>query len=57
MGSPRLWRLATGLARIGQRPFLQNDQLHLPVNLTGDRQPPHLHQKSFRQMWQDGEID
>ncbi|MFO7682443.1 MAG: LutB/LldF family L-lactate oxidation iron-sulfur protein [Chloroflexota bacterium] len=57
MGSPRLWRLATGAARIGQRPFLQNDQLHLPLNLTGDRQPPHLHQKSFRQMWQDGEID
>ncbi|MCZ7667389.1 MAG: LUD domain-containing protein [Chloroflexi bacterium] len=49
MGQPRLWQWATNLGRIGQRPFLKENQLHLPLNFTGDRQPPHLAPKSFKQ--------
>jgi L-lactate dehydrogenase complex protein LldF len=56
MGNTRMWNFATGLARIGQRPFLKDDQLQLPIDIIGKRKPPHLKQKSFRQMWQDGEI-
>jgi L-lactate dehydrogenase complex protein LldF len=57
MGSSRLWGMAAGLARLGQRPFLHNNQLQLPINLIGERKPPHLHKKSFRQMWEDEEIN
>lgn len=57
MDKPRLWQMATGMARIGQRPFLKDDQLQLPLDVIGKRKPPHLQQKSFRQMWQDGDID
>ena len=57
MGNPRLWGVATGLARIGQRPFLRDNQLHLPIDLIGERKPPHLQKKSFRQMWKDGEVE
>jgi L-lactate dehydrogenase complex protein LldF len=56
MDKPRLWGMATGMARIGQRPFLKDNQLQLPIDIIGKRKPPHLQQKSFRQMWQDGEI-
>ena len=57
MDKPRLWKMATGIARIGQRPFLKDDQLQLPIDIIGKRKPPHLKQKSFRQMWQDGDVD
>jgi len=57
MGKTSLWKLATGLARVGQRPFLQDSQLQLPINLTGERRPPTLPEKSFRQMWADGEME
>ena len=57
MSNTSLWKLATGLARVGQQPFLQDNQLQLPINLTGDRRPPTLPDKSFRQMWADGEVE
>ncbi len=56
MSNSRLWQMATGLARIGQRPFLKDNQLQLPIDIIGERKPPKLHEKSFRQMWQDGEV-
>ena len=57
MDKPRLWNMATGFARIGQRPFLKDNQLQLPIDVIGKRKPPHLQQKSFRQMWKDGEVE
>lgn len=56
MGNSRLWSMATGAARLGQRPFLQDDQLHLPLDIIGERKPPHLQPKSFHQLWQDGDV-
>lgn len=57
MDKPRLWHIATGFARIGQRPFLKDNQLQLPLDIIGKRKPPHLKEKTFRQMWNDGEIE
>ncbi len=45
MDKPRLWNLATGMARIGQRPFLKDNQLQLPLDVIGKRKPPHLQAK------------
>lgn len=49
-------RFFTRLGRWGQRPFTRDNALHLPGNPGGERQIPPLAAKSFRQMWQDGEI-
>ncbi len=57
MSHSHLWQVVTRLARLGQRPFLHNNQLQLPIDIIGERKPPKLHKKSFRQIWQDGEID
>ena len=54
MGNAGLWQLALGAARLGQRPFLHDGQLQLPVSFTGERRPPHLAAKSFRQLWAEG---
>jgi L-lactate dehydrogenase complex protein LldF len=49
-------RFFTWLGRWGQRPFTRDNALHLPGNPGGERQIPPLAAKSFRQMWQDGEV-
>ena len=57
-GSGRL-KTATGLGRIGQKLFLRDGKLALPPALhpAPGRDLPALAPKSFRQMWQDGEVD
>jgi L-lactate dehydrogenase complex protein LldF len=56
LGHAGLWEAGMRLLRWGQRPFLHDDQLQLPVKLAGERQLPTLPPKSFRQMWRDGEV-
>lgn len=58
MASRLTWELVTGMGRLGQRPWQQNGQLNLPENLNpaGERKLPSLAQKSFRQLWRDGEV-
>lgn len=58
MASRLTWELVTGMGRLGQRPWQENGQLNLPENLNpaGERKLPSLAQKSFRQLWRDGEV-
>ncbi len=58
MRSSHVWEFVTAIGRWGQRPLLQNGQLDLPQNLNpaGDRKLPSLAQKSFRDLWRDGEV-
>ena len=59
MGGSGRMKAATGLGRIGQRLFLRDGKLALPAVLhpAPGRELPSLASKSFRQMWQDGEVD
>lgn len=54
----RLMRFVIGALRLLQLPFARNGRLRLPrrFNPAGERQLPALSQKSFRQLWKDGEI-
>jgi L-lactate dehydrogenase complex protein LldF len=54
----RLMLLSTSLMRLGQRVFIRNGRLQLPnrLNPTPQRQLPHLAKKSFRELWEDGEV-
>lgn len=58
MRNEKLWAFIMGLGRWGQRPLRQNDHLHIPTpfNPVGARQLPSLAKKSFRDLWQDGEV-
>jgi L-lactate dehydrogenase complex protein LldF len=55
----RLLRWSTRAARLVQRPFADQGQLNLPsrLNPLGQRRPPALAKKPFRDLWQDGELD
>ncbi len=59
LGHERLLRWTTGAARFFQRPFAKQGQLNLPgqLNPLGQRRPPALAKKSFRDLWRDDEID
>jgi L-lactate dehydrogenase complex protein LldF len=54
----RLLRLTASLLRQLQRPFARGDQVRLPgwLNPAGDRPLPALARKSFRQMWNEGNL-
>jgi L-lactate dehydrogenase complex protein LldF len=57
LGSEGRMNLFAKMGRWGQRPFLYDGALHLPGNVGGERKLPTLAPKSFRQMWQDGEVE
>jgi L-lactate dehydrogenase complex protein LldF len=57
LGSEGRMALFTKLGRWGQRPFLRDGSLKLPVNVGDGRALPHLAPKSFHQMWADGDVD
>ena len=59
LGHERLLRWSTGVLRLFQRPFANQGQLYLPgrLNPLGQRRPPALAQKPFRDLWRDDEID
>ena len=59
LGHQRLWRWSTTAARLFQRPLVRDGQLNRPARLNplGQRRPPALAKKSFRAMWNDGEVD
>ncbi len=54
----KLMRSVTKIMRWGQRPLAKNGKLKLPARFhpAKERQLPALAEKSFRQMWEDGEI-
>jgi len=58
LGHERLMRFVTGVLRVLQLPLAGNGGLRLPrrLNPAGERQLPALAKKSFREMWEDGEI-
>lgn len=55
----RLLRLARGALGQLQRPVSGDGQIRLPerLNPAGPRRLPALAEKSFRQMWEEGEVD
>ena len=59
LGSERLMRLAAGILRLLQRPFRRAGVLRLPRALkpAGKRELPALATRSFRQQWQDGDLE
>jgi hypothetical protein len=58
LGSERTWGRITNLLRFFQRPLAKDGSIRLPARLNpaGPRQLPALARKSFRDMWQDGEV-
>ena len=57
--SAKRLRLAAALARLLQRPLVGPDGLRLPrcINPAAERSLPALAPRSFRQMWEAGELD
>jgi hypothetical protein len=55
-GRRRLMGLSTAALRLLQRPLARQGQLHPPdrLNPLGQRKPPALAKKSFRDIWQEG---
>jgi L-lactate dehydrogenase complex protein LldF len=58
LGHERLLRWSTAILRLLQRPIARQGKLNLPgrLNPLGQRQPPALAKKSFRDLWKEGEI-
>jgi L-lactate dehydrogenase complex protein LldF len=56
LGHERLLRWSTAALRLLQKPFTRQGQLNLPgrLNPLGQRQPPALAKKSFREIWKEG---
>ncbi|MCZ6633461.1 MAG: LutB/LldF family L-lactate oxidation iron-sulfur protein [bacterium] len=52
-------RFVTGVMRVAQRAFVRKGVLNLPdwLNPAAGRQLPHLAKRSFRKMWQSGELE
>jgi len=59
LGHERAWRWSTAAARLFQRPFAKQGQLNLPAQLNplGQRRPPALAKRSFRDVWRDNQLD
>jgi L-lactate dehydrogenase complex protein LldF len=59
LGHERLMATVTRAMRWGQQPLARDGQLHIPLRLhpAPGRTLPSLAQKSFHQMWQDGEVE
>jgi L-lactate dehydrogenase complex protein LldF len=59
MAHQRLYALATGLGRLLQRPLAHDGQLAIPrrLNTAQERGLPALAPRSFRELWQSGELD
>jgi L-lactate dehydrogenase complex protein LldF len=57
LGRERLMNFTTALLRLFQRPFARDGQLYLPqwLNPLGERRPPSLAKKPFRELWQDND--
>jgi L-lactate dehydrogenase complex protein LldF len=56
LGHERLLRWSTAFLRLFQKPFVRQTQLNLPgrLNPLGQRRPPALANKSFREIWKEG---
>ncbi len=59
MGHERLYRMGAGAARLLQAPMARDGQLNLPekLNPAQDRRLPALAPRSFREIWQSGELE
>ena len=59
MGHERLYRVGAGAARLLQTPMARDGQLNLPEkwNPAQDRHLPALAARSFREIWQSGELE
>ncbi|GAB4470619.1 MAG: LutB/LldF family L-lactate oxidation iron-sulfur protein [Anaerolineae bacterium] len=57
LGHVRLMNFLTAVARLLQLPWRRGDHLHLPVAAAGERRLPALAPRSFRQIWESGEIE
>jgi len=57
LGSEGRMNFFTKLGRWGQRPFLRDGSLNLPVNVGDGRALPTLAPRPFRKLWADGELD
>lgn len=59
LGRERLYRLSADLARLAQKPLLDEDHLNVPdkLNPIHERRLPGLAARSFRDLWQSGELD
>ncbi len=59
LAHPRLWRALTRILRWVQAPFKRDGQVRLPppFQITGERDLPSLASRSFREMWDAGDVD
>jgi L-lactate dehydrogenase complex protein LldF len=59
LGKTQVYRLATGTARLLQKPLVQDEHLNVPdrLNPIRERRLPSLGVRSFREIWRSGELD